>query len=70
MLPKIYLLGLFGLIAPFISAQDDNKCKSYGVDFRDGGVYYQNSLSTVDFNFTQYFVGTFLPELSPASAVN
>jgi hypothetical protein len=34
-----------------------NPCQSYGVDFQDGGSYFQNSLSNEDFNATQEFEG-------------
>lgn len=32
-------------------------CSTYGVDFHDGGVYFQNSNSTADFTFASRFNG-------------
>ena len=32
-------------------------CQSYGVDFVDGGSYFQNISSTDDFTFISYFEG-------------
>jgi hypothetical protein len=42
-----------------IFAQDDtnNPCKSYGVDYLDGGVYYQNINSSEPFSFVSYYEG-------------
>jgi hypothetical protein len=35
----------------------DNPCKSYGIDFQDGGSYFQNQSSTDDFTFVSTFEG-------------
>lgn len=46
----------FGLVA--IAAQRvAADCSSFGVDFQDGGVYFQNSLSTDPFTFVSQFEG-------------
>jgi hypothetical protein len=41
--------------------QDDpeynNPCKSYGIDFQDGGSYFQNKSSSDDFTFVSTFEG-------------
>jgi hypothetical protein len=51
---NLFLLGLF---TQFSFAQD-NPCKSFGVDFQDGGSYFQNSLANQAFTFVSKFEGT------------
>ncbi|KAF2400759.1 hypothetical protein EJ06DRAFT_521461 [Trichodelitschia bisporula] len=53
---KLALFGLLGLFATNTLAQD-NPCKSFGVDFQDGGSYFQNQLSSDPFTFVQQFQG-------------
>ncbi|KAF1822079.1 uncharacterized protein K489DRAFT_320587, partial [Dissoconium aciculare CBS 342.82] len=49
---------LVALLAYVVSAQDcSGVCKSYGLDFVDGGNYYQNSASTANFTALQDFSG-------------
>jgi hypothetical protein len=45
-----------GLLARVTFAQD-NPCITFGVDFQNGGSYFQNSLSTAPFTFAQEFEG-------------
>jgi hypothetical protein len=33
-------------------------CLAFGVDFQDGGKYFQNSLSTADFTFDSQYDGS------------
>ena len=61
---KIILLGL---ITGKALAQT---CESYGVDFQNGGSYFQNSFSTDPFNFLEEFSGmTWSPILQILSHV-
>ena len=46
-------LGLLALLARRSLAD----CESYGVDFQNGGTYFQNSLSTDPFTFVSEFEG-------------
>lgn len=46
----------FSLLAQYTFAQD-NPCKSFGVDFQDGGSYFQNVNSTDPFTFVSKFEG-------------
>ncbi|QDS75105.1 hypothetical protein FKW77_007220 [Venturia effusa] len=54
-LSSIKLLAI-GLVAQYSFAQD-NPCKSFGVDFQDGGSYYQNSNSSDPFTFVSKYEG-------------
>ena len=40
-------------------------CQAYGVDFQNGGSYFQNTLSSDDFTFVSQFSGESI--LSPVS---
>jgi len=61
---KIFLLGL---ITGKALAQT---CESFGVDFQNGGSYFQNSLSTDPFTFVEEFDGmTLSPTLQILSHV-
>jgi len=52
-------LALLTLLFKSVAAQEEqeNPCKSFGMDFQDGGSYFQNSLSTDDFSFVSWFEG-------------
>jgi hypothetical protein len=50
-------LGLLTLGARVVLAQDDKICLSYGMDFQNGGSYFQNSLSSDSFTFVSQFDG-------------
>jgi hypothetical protein len=39
------------------SPEYDNPCKSFGIDFQDGGSYFQNQSSSDDFTFVSTFEG-------------
>jgi hypothetical protein len=58
MLRTVALLGLF---ARAILADD---CNSFGVDFTDGGNFFQNVLSTAPFGFVQEFSGACQQDMS------
>lgn len=58
-LRSLALLGMLA-VAPTVLA-DDNPCIVMGIDFQDGGYYFQNSLSDSPFTFVQEFEGD-LPE--------
>ncbi|KAF2434507.1 hypothetical protein EJ08DRAFT_646468 [Tothia fuscella] len=49
-------LAFFALLAG-ITFADDNPCVAYGIDFQDGGKYFQNSLSNESFTFVSQFHG-------------
>jgi hypothetical protein len=51
---SVLFLSLF---ASYTLAQDDNPCKSFGVDFQDQGTYFQNSNSSDPFTFVSDFEG-------------
>lgn len=51
---KFLVLGLLARV----SFAQDNPCKSFGVDFVDGGSYFQNSLAQEPFTFVSKFEGT------------
>ncbi|KAF2706996.1 hypothetical protein K504DRAFT_384493 [Pleomassaria siparia CBS 279.74] len=53
-------LGLLALGARTVVADDSPTCVSYGMDFQDGGSYFQNSLSSDDFTFVSQFEGTLI----------
>jgi hypothetical protein len=59
MVIKLCFVGLLALLAPITVAQDDgeNPCQVSGVDFQEGGTYFQNIDSTDPFTFVQAFVG-------------
>ena len=40
-----------------VASQDSNPCQSFGIDFQDGGTYFQNSLSNTPFTFVETFEG-------------
>lgn len=61
-LPSGSRLFLLGLLARNAFAQT---CQSFGVDFQDGGSYFQNSLSTDPFTFVEEFEGS---DLEPYSS--
>jgi hypothetical protein len=47
-----------GANASYASCPDQNAvCKSYGVDFHNGGSYFQDITSTDDFTFATVFTG-------------
>lgn len=50
---KLLYLGLLARV----TLTQDNPCITFGVDFQDGGSYFQNSLSTSPFTFVQEFEG-------------
>lgn len=50
-------LTLVTLFTQTILAQDTNPCKSFGVDYQDGGKYYQNIISNNPFTFVSIFQG-------------
>ena len=52
---KLLLLGLLARV----TLTQDNPCITFGVDFQDGGSYFQNSLSTDPFTFVQEFEGEY-----------
>lgn len=68
------------LYATSISAQSDPTqypncpdpnavCQSYGVDFQNGGSYFQNLLSTDNFTFVSEFsAGTFYHSLATSAS--
>lgn len=51
-------LLLLSLLSATTFAQDDNPCQSFGVDFQDGGSYFQNSLSNASFTFVSKYEGS------------
>ena len=51
------VLALLAVFAQVTYTQDDNPCKSFGIDFQDQGTYFQNSLSTSNFTFVSEFTG-------------
>lgn len=48
-------LGLFALRASAGAAAAYPTCESYGVDFQNGGVYFQNQTSSQKFWFVSMF---------------
>lgn len=54
---SILSLSLLALSARLVFAQDDQTCFSYGIDFQNGGSYFQNSLSSDDFSFVSQYSG-------------
>jgi hypothetical protein len=55
-------LALGALTAQKVLADDPPAyptCLSYGMDFQNGGFYFQNSLSTEPFTFVTQFDGNF-----------
>jgi hypothetical protein len=53
-------LGLLTLGARIVLAQDDKTCLAYGMDFQNGGSYFQNSLSSDSFTFVSQFDGMYI----------
>lgn len=47
-----------GLLARYAESTS-TECVSYGMDFQNGGSYFQNSLSSDDFTFVSRFDGTY-----------
>lgn len=58
-------VAALALAAKYVAAD----CVSYGVDFQDGGVYFQNSLSTDPFTFVSQYEGKFQINLFPKSVL-
>ena len=63
-MPSISRAIAFAVAIASAAAQDqhddpgyDNPCKSYGIDFQDNGLYFQNKSSTDDFTFVSTFEG-------------
>lgn len=52
-MPKPTLASSLLLFLPRVWAD----CNSFGVDFQEGGTYFQNSLSTEDFTYVSRFEG-------------
>ncbi|KAF1809693.1 hypothetical protein P152DRAFT_157102 [Eremomyces bilateralis CBS 781.70] len=50
-------LALLAIAARRVFADEDNPCKSFGIDFQDKESYFQNLLSTDPFTFVQQFSG-------------
>jgi len=49
-----------GLTAAFFAVTVQADCESYGIDFQNGGSYFQNISSTDPFTFVSIFEGTLL----------
>jgi len=50
---------LLSSLSTLALGQDDTpECQSFGVDFQDGGSYFQNISSMSDFTFASIFEGT------------
>jgi hypothetical protein len=56
MFPKASYLFLAFQVA-FAQDITDNPCKTFGVNYVDGGSYYQNINSTEPFSFVSYYEG-------------
>ena len=52
MFRRSFLFLIVALVAEVFA-----QCQSYGVDFVDGGSYFQNISSSDDFTFISYFEG-------------
>ena len=49
-------LGLISALFSIVHAQS-NPCVSFGVDYQDGGTYFQNILANNPFTFVSTFTG-------------
>lgn len=54
------VIGLLALGGRTVLAQDGATCLAYGMDFQNGGSYFQNSLSSDNFTFVSQFDGMYI----------
>jgi hypothetical protein len=70
MAPTYLTVSKFVLLAWFakytIAADPTPTCVAFGVDFQDGGSYFQNILSTADFTFVSEYEGLYLTHFRPS----
>jgi hypothetical protein len=50
-------LALATVISTAVAQDQDEQCVSFGIDFQDGGSYFQNISSSDDFTFVSTFEG-------------